>query len=367
MKRKFKILVLICVLALVFTSIVACSKGAGTALDKGTNSGNKELTKMTWVLPRAIEGLNDVNSVAAEVMGYYKQEGIEIKFEQSYGTSDVKMVATGQGAIAIPSPYIQLIAHESKLPIISIYQADVRNIFGYSVKPDSGINSIADLKGKKISLGDASWASISDPILQHAGLDPKKDVEYVSTGENRAQMVNEGKLDAVLTWEKEYQLWDAQGIKLKYLPGEKVLDNCSNSIVVSLDTYKNNKDLLKRFVKAYTMGNYFTKLNPRAATEMTLQKFPSIKVNFGDALKAIEGSVYIDNNEDTEKFGYGYHNADKWKINVADALKNGMITKDVPLDQIFTNEFVEAANSFDHKKVEEDAKNYKLKQEHEKK
>lgn len=383
MKTKFRILALICVFVLLFVTFIACGKALDSESSqskqekqsnsqtqtngqdkKGNNEATKALDKVVMVFPRSIEVLDDAHVVAAEMLGYFEEEGIEVTYEQSYGTSDVKMVASGQADVAYPSPYIQLMAHESNLPIISVYQVDVRNIFGFSVRPDSGINSIADLKGKKISLGDASWASISDPLLQHAGLDPKKDVEYVVAGENRAQMVNEGKLDAVLTWEKEYQLWDAQGIRLKYLSGEKVLDNCSNSLVVSLDTYNNRKDLIKRFVRAYAKGSYFTKLNPKAATEMVLKKYPSIKVEFKDALKAIEGLVYIDNNEDTEKYGYGYHNADKWRINVEDALKNGMITKEIPLEQIFTNEFVEAANSFDHKAVEEDAKNYKLAPEH---
>jgi len=282
------------------------------------------LTKVVMVFPRSIEVLDDAHVVATQMMGYFEEEGLEVVFEQSYGTSDVKFVASGRADVAYPSPPIQLTAHASNLPIISVYQTDVRNIFGFSVRKDSGINSIADLKGKKISLGDAAWAVISDPILQHAGLDPKKDIEYVVTGENRAQMVNEGKLDAVLTWEKEYQLWDAEGIRLKYLSGEKVLDNCSNSIIVSLDTYKNKKDLIRRFVKAYAKGSYFTKLNPKAATEMVLERYPSLKVEFKDALKAIKGLVYIDNNEDTEKYGYGYANAKKWKLNVADALKAGL-------------------------------------------
>jgi NitT/TauT family transport system substrate-binding protein len=167
-----------------------------------------------------------------------------------------------------------------------------------------------------------------------------------------------------LTWEKEYQLWDAQGIVLRYMTGQAVLDNCSNGLIVSLDTYNNNKDLITRFLRAYAKGSYFTKLNPRAATEMVLEKYPSIKVDFEAALKAIEGLVYIDNNEDTETYGYGYHNAEKWSINVEDALANGMITKNIPLDQIYTNEFVEAANQFDHADAEADAANYQLKPEH---
>lgn len=346
MKKATILLTFILVLSV---AVSACSKAP------------KEIDEVTMIFPRSVEVLDDAHLHAAVEMGYFEEEGIVVTFETSYGTSDVRMIASGQGDFAYPSPYIQLMGHEEDLPIISVYQVDVRNIFGFSVLPDSDIKTIADLKGKTISLGDAAWSSISDPMLIHAGLDPATDVEYVVAGENRAQMVSEGKLDAVLTWEKEYQLWDAQGIALRYMSGEDVLENCSNSLIVSLDTYENNQDLIVRFLRAVAKGAYFTKLNPEAATEIVLAKFPTIEVEFKDALKAIEALVYIDHNENTEKYGYGYHDADAWTINVQDALKGGMITKDVPLEKIYTNEFVDEINDFDHEAIEKDAENYKLK------
>lgn len=344
--------------------LVCVVVGLALLLGLGIQSWGKNLEVVTYVLPRSEECLDDAHVVAADKLGYFAQEGIQIKFQQAYGTSDVKMVASGQGDIAIPSPYILLISLENDIPVKSVYQVDVRNIFAFAVRPESGINSIAQLKGKTISLGDPSWATISDPMLQHAGLDPKKDVRYVVAGETRAQMVQEGKVDAVLTWEKEYQLWLGQGMRFKILPGSEVLKNCSNSAVVSLKTLKERPDLIVRFFRAYAKGSYFTKLNPRAATEMVLDKFPSLKVSFEDALKAIEALVYIDNNEDTLKYGYGWHNAEAWKINVEDALKNGLISKPIPLDRIYTNEFIPEINNFDHAAVEKDAANYKLRPEH---
>jgi NitT/TauT family transport system substrate-binding protein len=343
------------VLALVLVfGMVGCSSDSGKDPDT-------TLREVTLVLPRSEEVLDDAHIVAADFLGYFAEEGIKLKVEQSYGTSDVRMLASGQADVAYPSPYILLMGLGNDLPIISVYQQDVRNIFGFSVLPDSGINAIADLKGKKISLGDASWAAIANPMLQRAGLDPEKDVEYVVAGENRAQMVAEGKLDAVLTWQKEFQLWDAQNIKLKYLTGEAVLDNCSNSLAFRIETVEKDPDLIIGFARAVAKGTYFTKLNPQATTEMVLARFPSIKINHKDAIKAIEGLIYITHNEDTDRYGYGYHNSDAWALNVEDAVRNGMISKAIPFSNIFTNQFLAQINDFDRKAVEDDAANYKLK------
>jgi len=329
-------------------------------LTLSTNIIAQDLETITLVLPRSPEVLDDAHMHVADFMGYFAEEGLEIEFEQSYGTTDVRMIGAKQADIAIPSPYVQLLAHENEIPIISIYQMDVRNIFGFQVRPDSGIDSISDLKGKTIALGDAGWEQIANPLLRHAGLDPKEDVVYEPAGEQRAQMVEEGRLDAVLTWEKEYQLFLAQGMNLKWLPGEEVLENCSNSVAVHVDTIESNPEVVEGFVRALAKGTYFTKQNPEAATEIVLERFPAIEVNFNDAVKAIEGLVYITHDENTEKYGYGYHDAEKWEVNVNDLIKEGDLSEEIPLDQIYTNEFVEAANDWDRSEVKEQAESYQL-------
>ena len=164
----------------------------------------EDLTKVTMVFPRSVEVLDDAQVHAADKLGYFAEEGIDIEVKQSYGTTDVKMVATGNAEVAYPSPWVQMSAHNSGLPIISIFDSDVKNIFEFGVRKDSDIYSIKDLKGKSISIGDPFWKAISNPALRAAGVSPDE-VKYVVAGNNRAQVVAQGKVDAVLTWEKEHQ------------------------------------------------------------------------------------------------------------------------------------------------------------------
>ncbi len=368
---KFKSLLMVTAAAVLLS---ACGSGgsetggnAGSSApadSNGASGASAGKTTITYVVPRSIESMEDAHILAAEKMGYFDEEGIEIKFEQALGTSDVKTIATGQGDVALPSPWIMLTSLENQLPIKSVFQPYQENIFVYAVREDSGINSIKDLKGKTITLGDAAWSTISNPLILYAGLDYQKDVEYVSAGENRAQMVQEGKADAVLTWEGEYQLWEAQGMKFKILPGYEVLDNNANMAVVSHQYLKDNPDLIVKFFRAYAKGIHFTKTNPEAATEITLDKFPSIQVPFEDAVTVVKATSAVMNNEDSEQYGYGYHNEEKWKRNVDAAFKTGLITSQIPVDQIYTNEFIEEINNFDKAAVEEDAKSYQLKPEH---
>ncbi|MEA5003471.1 MAG: ABC transporter substrate-binding protein [Christensenella sp.] len=341
----------------------AAEENTATAEQPAEKPADGSLDTITMVFPRSFECLDDAHIHAALEMGYFEEEGIDLKIEQAYGLDDLTMIVSGQANTGYPSSFVQIAGHEQGLPFKSVYQVDNVNIFGYCVRPDSGIKSIADLKGKTIALGDAAWNTISDPILIAAGVDPSE-VEYITAGESRAQMVDSGQADAVLTWYKEFEMWDGQGISLEWLAGEDVLQLTGGCLVFENNFIEQNKDLIARFVRAYAKGAYFTYLNPAAATEITLDKFPSIEIEFPYALASIQSLVYIDNGKDVDEHGYGWHNADKWETQMDACRKGGTLTRtDLTLDEIYTNDFVEAANDFDHAQVESDAAGYQLKSE----
>lgn len=337
------------------------SKSSSSTDTAGSNDENKpdKLIPVKYVVPRSLECLDDAHIWAAVEMGYFKDEGLDVSIEQSIGTTDVKMVSFGQAEFCVPSPVGQMVAHEAGMPLISVMQCDTRQIFGICVKEDSPIKTMSDLKGKTVVLGDASWQSLFEVFVPAAGLE-FSDINYVVGGENRAQMVDIGQADAVFTWEKEYQLWQAQGLKLRYITGEDIVPGCANSVATTRDMVKNNPELIEKFCRAYAKGIYFCKCNPEAATDIVLKKFPALNLTLDKALPSIKGLVYITNDKDTEQYGYGYHNTDEWKIMKDGALLTKSISEDVPVEEYFTNDFIKAINDFDKAEVEADAAAYKI-------
>jgi len=332
--------------------------------DSGAKNAPKELKKVKFVLPRTIEVLEDTPFWTAIKLGYFAEEGLDVQMEQSFGTTDVKMVATGNAQFAAPSPNFILTSIENGVPIKAVLQYDAINIFGMAVRKDSGIKTWADMKGKKVALGDASWELIINPTLLAAGLDPAKDIEYVVAGENRAQMVQEGKLDILFTWIGEvYQLM-AQGFDFTYIDGNEILKNCSNPIVTSLDMIKNDPETVKGFCRALAKAMYFVYSNPEAGADISCGQFPAIDISWDGAVAVQKGRVAQmfgtteeDNKKLTETVGKAFE--DKWQLNVDWAVKTGIIKNPIPLNEIYTNEFIDS--TWDKAKVEADAKNYKFK------
>jgi ABC-type nitrate/sulfonate/bicarbonate transport system substrate-binding protein len=293
-------------------------------------------------------------------MGYFAAEGLDPVLEGTVGATDnTKMVATGLAEFAWPSPYVLIVSKLSGMPIKSFFAVDQRNVFAFAVRPDSDIKSIKDLKGKKIVLGSAGWSTIADPQLMNAGVNPK-DSTYVVGGEGRAQLVWEGKADAVLTWQKEFQMWAGQGLKFRILPCEDVVQYQGNSLVASDTLFKKRPDLIVKFGRAMAMGLLWVKTNPEGATEVALDNNPKLKVAWPDAVAAVKALVYITNSEYSDQYGFGIHVSEFWEKLQDDMVKSGTITKTIPVGDYFTNEFIREMNNFDHAKVINDAKAYKV-------
>lgn len=338
------------------TSAAASAQPSETA---SAQASNGKLDTVTVVLPRAIECLDDVHYVVAEEMGYFKQQGIDVQFQQASGTSDMQMIAAGKGDICLPHPFVALIGLTGGMPLKGVFQQDVINTDAFCVKADNNsINTIKDFKGKTIAVGDAAWEAIVNAELIAAGLTPS-DVTYVVAGQNNAQMVSEGKCDIVYSWEKGYQLWLAQGMNFKVITCEDNLKICGNPLMVSTDTYNNKKDLITRFLRALSEGIYFTNCNPEAATRIVLKHFPTITTSFDGALTVAKAAAKIMSNDETQQYGYGYSDKERWDNCVKYSKLTGLITADISYDKIMTNEFIKDANTFDHDAVKADAVNYK--------
>jgi ABC-type nitrate/sulfonate/bicarbonate transport system substrate-binding protein len=374
-----KVLLFVVALMLIAFMFAACNQQpsgqpTATAAQNTDNAGEakspeagetpKELKKVKFVLPRTIEVLEDTPFHVAIDQGYWEEEGLEVTIEQSFGTTDGKMVATGQADFAVPGTSYVITQVANDLPIKAVLQYDAVNIWCMAFRNDSGIKTWEDMKGKTVALGDASWELLIRPTLYAAGLDPDKDLEFIVAGENRFTMVQEGKIDILFTWIGEVYQLIPQGFEFEFLYGEDVLQVCSNPVITSLDNIENNPEMVEGFCRGLAKGMYFTYLNPEAGADISCKTFPAIEISWAGALAVQQGRVAQmfgftpeSNAMLTDKIGFAFE--DKWNLTMDWTVRTvDEVSAAIPLDKVYTNQFIDAANNFDRAKVEADAKNY---------
>ena len=54
----------------------------------------------------------------------------------------------------------------------------------------------------------------------------------------------------------------------------------------------------------------------------------------------------------------GQHSEESWNLMMGDYVKMGIVQEAIPLEKCFTNQFVEAANSWDRAEVQKDSEEY---------
>ncbi len=315
-----------------------------------------------FVVPRALECMDDMALWSADHLGYFKEEGIQFQMEQAFGTTDIRMIAMGQADFGYPSPNLILASIEAGLPVKAVCAADAINIFGMAVRADSGIKTWDDLKGKTIALGDAAWATIAAPTISAAGIDPAKDIEYIVAGDSRYQMVNEKKIDALFTWISEYEQLKGQGFDFIYMDGNKVLPVLANPVITNDALIARDPELITRFCRAMMKGLYFVYKNPEAGADIVLNKFPAIQITWEGALGCANGrnqQAFGTDQETTDQIlsdGIGFMAPAKWAEVITWAEKVGVIAKPIAPENVYTNDLLDLG--WDRAKVEADAAAY---------
>jgi NitT/TauT family transport system substrate-binding protein len=328
----------------------------------GSAAGGGEARTVRFVVPRALECMDDMAIWSADHLGYFKEEGIVFQMEQAFGTTDIRMIATGQADFGYPSPNLILASIEAGLPVKAVCAADAINIFGMAVRADSGIKAWSDLKGRTIALGDAAWATIAAPTVSAAGLDPDRDIEYIVAGDSRYQMVNEKKIDALFTWISEFEQLKGQGFDFIYLDGNQVLPVLANPVITNNALIAKDPGLITRYTRAMMKGLYFVYKNPEAGADIVLNKFPAIQITWEGALGCAYGrnqQAFGTDDATARQIlgdGIGYMAPKKWDEVIYWAEKVGVISKPIPPADVFTNDLLDL--KWDRARVEADAAKY---------
>ena len=324
--------------------------------------GFAAMTEFTYCVPRTVECLEDSPFHIAKAL--LAEQGITMNIQETFGTTDIKMVATNQAQFCGPGPFYVLSAVAEGLPVKAVVGYDAINIWGMAVPSDSPIQSFADMIGAQekygrkltVALGDPSWEGLVTPTLVAAGIDVANDLEFVVAGENRYVQVAEKKLDMLFSWPGETWQLIGQNYDFVYIDGHEILQTSSNPLVTSTYMIENEPELVRAFVEAIQQAVYAVRYNPEAAAAIMADAFPNIEVTWKAAKYIQEGRVYQmfgKAGSDTEAKileCVGKQSEEAWQLNLDAALASGTIAEAVDLADVYTNEFVN--ENLDYSKVE---------------
>ena len=287
------------------------------------------------------------------------------------GSTDcVKLVATGDLPWSLPSIEPIPAARQQGVKAKIFYTAYQGNIYGLAVPKESAIQSVKDLKGKKI--GVASMGSGGVPvargILAMNGLNPDKDAQIVVVGEaaQAAALIRSGQVQALSLYDTQYALVENAGQPVRMLDSGPVARFPSNGFFALEETVRKNRGQAVALTKGYAMGTVFAVANPEAAVKIVYEIYPQTKPSGKTDEQALRDDVKT-----------LLARAEHWKLEAGGVTRWGessvkdfdayedflvrwkVIEQKVPATDVVSNELIDEVNRFDAAAVAAQARAWK--------
>ncbi len=333
--------------------------------DEGASAPD-ELVELTWISPRgSLEVMDDYNLWVPIEMGYFEELGLDVTLEAGpqEATAPARFVAEGQADVGYPSPGVLTASIDAGIDVKSIFGMMAGQTFNFAVPVGSDITAPEDLEGKRISVADAGWEVIINPMLVEIGIDPDS-VEYVEAGAQWGQAVSLGQVDAGLGWEGLRAQWAAQGLEVEWLVGQDWSEHPSNVYSVRASDLEDPErvDVWERFIKGMVMGFEFARANPQAAAQITYRQFPDLSASMEPQLALDSmmelGSLYALSEKQGD--GWGWHYEEGWNDYLSIIADLGQTSEVLAPDAVYTNQLLEAGNDIDLDRVIADAEAFEL-------
>ncbi|MBP6851955.1 MAG: ABC transporter substrate-binding protein [Rhodoferax sp.] len=276
----------------------------------------------------------------AQAKGYYKAEGLDVKFVTARGGVDVaKQVGAGNAVIGGAIGDTPIIARAQGIPVKAVAVLGSGSLMQLVTHKDERIESPRELKGKTVTVlayTDTTYYALLG-MLSKVGL-TKNDVTIQAAGPAGVWQQFAAKKATGMAGTPDWTVnaMDA-GAQVDILPADVYFKSMAQAILVSDETIQKNPQLVLKLVRATLKGMKDIMANPKEAAiayanHVTAHKGKeaSIEQMFGMYNKYVYLNQKVPGTMDETRL------SDLQKFYVA----NGVVPTAVPLKDLYTNQFV---------------------------
>ena len=321
----------------------AALAAAGTALPSFVpplRAQTKKLVDVTYLMPAPLTLPAFVPWVLAKQRGYYEAQGLNVDFEIAKGGVDVaKQVGAGNALVGGALGDTPIIARANGVPVKAVAVMGGGSLSNLVVHEASGIKGPADLKGKTLTVLSYQETTyyVVMAILATVGL-TKNDVNIVAAGPAGGwQLFAAGKADAT-AGPPEWAVYAEQaGAKTKIYRANNWVKSMAQAILASDDAIEKHPDMVKKLVDGTLKGLADIMKGPKAV----VADFVAASPNFKGKEAMIETVLdrYIEYVYSGQK-KLGMIDPDRVAAMQKIYGEQGIVTKSVPLAELYTNRFV---------------------------
>lgn len=314
---------------------------SAAALASGGAHAQEKPFEITYLLPAPTNAIAFAPLMLAQHKNYYADAGLQVRFVSVKGGADVgKQLGAGNGQLGGALGDTPLILRQNGIPVKGVALLGGRALHQLMTRVDRNINSPADLKGKTLtvmSYQDTSFfASLA--VLAKADL-TRDDANIQAAGPTGIwQLVASGNADGMVGAPEMGAVAEENGAKLKWESTGAFFPGMAQAVLASEDMIKQNPDVVRKFVAATLKSLAEVRDDPEAAAKAYVEAQPMYRGR-EDMVRQVL-AYYAKNVYPGQKV-LGRFDPDRVASLQEFYLEQGIITKELNVKDVFTNEFVE--------------------------
>ncbi len=315
------------------------SLAAALALSVST-AAQAQLKEVTYLLPAPSVLPAFAPWMLAQSKGYYKAEGLDVKFVAARGGVDVaKQIGAGNAVIGGAIGDTPIIARAQGIPVKAVAVLGAGSLMQLVSHKDARIDSPRELKGKTITTTnytDTTYYALLG-MISKSGL-TKADMDIQAAGPAGVWQQFAAKkavaMAAVPDW--TVSAIDA-GAQVDILPADVYFKSMAQAILASDETIAKNPELVQKLVRATLKGMRDIMKDPKAAADAYVAFVPAHKGKEDYVRRVFE--LY-------NKYVYANQKVigqmDEPRLNELQKfyVSNGIVSKELPAKDFYTNQFL---------------------------
>lgn len=337
MEQKMKRIIAISLCVCLILSMTACGKSKDEEA-QGQKDGT--LTPVTVILDY-VPNTNHTGLYAALDLGYYKEQGLDVKIIEPADGTTPTLIAAGKGdfGVSYQEDVTYALTAEEPLPIKAIASIIQHNTSGFVVAKSKNITSPKDFEGKVYAgWGAPSEEAVVKAVMNSVGAD-SENISIV-TSDGSGYNVLEDKVDIMwIFWAWDGIAAQMEGLDLNYMELRELdprLDYYTPVIIANDNTIENDPEMVEKFMAATKKGYEYTIANAQDAAKIIHKYAPDYDIEMLTKSQEYLKDKY---SEDTETWGVMKDSV--WDDYTAFMVENGLIKEPIPAKDCYTNQFVQ--------------------------
>ncbi len=326
-------------LCLAVLSVVLLAVGCGSGTPTTT-----PLTKLTVGLGY-IPSVQFAQFYRAKVQGYYEAAGLDVTFQNGDDANLITLIAQGANDIGIADGTSVIPAVGQGIPIRYVATMYARFPNVVITGADSGINTVADLRGRSIGIPGpygSSWIMLQ-ALLMSENMTTADIVERDYPDYGQGVALQQGQVNAATGFRNNEPVQLAlAGFETVQFAVDEIVPLPGPGLIVGTSTLASKRDALRAFVAATLRAMREIDESPEAGLEDAIAVVPTLASNRETQLAILRATIEMWHSPTTDANGLGAIDEGGWSSSLSfmRELPDSNIPGTVTVDDLISTELL---------------------------